>query len=108
MKDGVEQTTGAVNDYIDAMSTQMEIEAMQSTYQDLYNQKAEAQKTLTEETQKLNDAQSKLANSSNLSNEELTTLNQTVESQKEKVEQAQQAYDELNGSLGKQSSKLHC
>lgn len=101
MKDGVEQTTGAVNDYIDAMSTQMEIEAMQSTYQDLYNQKAEAQKTLTEETQKLNDAQSKLANSSNLSNEELTTLNQTVESQKEKVEQAQQAYDELNGSLGK-------
>lgn len=106
MKDGVEETTEAINDLIKAQQTQMEIEALQSTYQDEYKQQAEAAKTLAAEKEKLAEVETDLANSAGMSNEELTTLNSTYEAQKARVQEAQEAYDAASDSMSKADQQV--
>lgn len=101
MKDGVEQTTGAISDLIEVQKTQMEIDALNATYQDDYKQRAEAEKTLAEEKRKLLDIENELANSQGKTNEELTALTGEWSAQKDAVKQAQSAYDSANESLSK-------
>ena len=101
MKDGVEQTTGAINDLIEAQKIQMELEALNATYQDEYKAEAEATKTLAEEKRKLNDIEEQYNEMKYAQGGVSEELARQYDEQSEKVRQAQEALDSATDSASK-------
>lgn len=101
MQDGVEQTTEALDKYIEASKRQMEIQALQSSSQEIYTQMTEAQQTLNEAKEEAAKIEQEYNDSLGAQGGVLEEVTRKREEANKKVEEAQALVDGLSSSYDK-------